>query len=36
LSDPLDYEVEYNNRAQVPENPTLIAGWATDAAICRN
>jgi arylformamidase len=28
----VDYEVEYNNRARVPENPSLIAGWARDAA----
>jgi arylformamidase len=27
-----DYEVEYNNRARVPENPALMAGWARDAA----
>jgi arylformamidase len=32
---PVDYEVEYNNRARVPENPALIAGWATDAAAWR-
>jgi arylformamidase len=31
----VDYEVEYNNRARVPENPALIAGWATDAAAWR-
>jgi arylformamidase len=31
----VDYEVEYNNRARVPENPALIAGWATDAAAYR-
>jgi arylformamidase len=31
----VDYEVEYNNRARVPENPSLIAGWATDAAAYR-
>jgi arylformamidase len=35
LSDPVDYEVEYNNRARVPENPALIAGWASDAAAYR-
>jgi arylformamidase len=35
LSDPIDYEVEYNNRARVPENPALIAGWAKDAAAYR-
>jgi arylformamidase len=28
----VDYEVEYNNRARVPEHPALIAGWARDAA----
>ena len=28
----IDYEVEYNNRARVPENPMLMAGWARDAA----
>jgi arylformamidase len=32
----VDYEVEYNNRARVPENPALIAGWATDAAAWRD
>lgn len=31
----IDYEVEYNNRARVPENPTLMAGWASDAAAYR-
>jgi arylformamidase len=31
----VDYEVEYNNRARVPENPALIAGWARDAAAYR-
>src|SRR5258706_11727928 len=31
----IDYEVEYNNRARVPENPALIAGWARDAAAYR-
>jgi arylformamidase len=30
-----DYEVEYNNRARVPENPMLMAGWARDAAAYR-
>jgi arylformamidase len=28
----VDYEIEYNNRARVPENPALMAGWARDAA----
>jgi arylformamidase len=31
----VDYEVEYNNRARVPENPALIAGWARDAVAYR-
>jgi arylformamidase len=31
----VDYEVEYNNRARVPENPELMAGWARDAAAYR-
>jgi arylformamidase len=31
----IDYEVEYNNRARVPENPILMAGWARDAASYR-
>jgi len=31
----IDYEVEYNNRARVPEHPALIAGWAKDAAAYR-
>jgi arylformamidase len=35
LSAPVDYEVEYNNRARVPENPALMAGWASDAAAYR-
>jgi arylformamidase len=32
---PVDYEVEYNNRARVPESADLIAGWARDAAAYR-
>lgn len=32
----VDYEVEYNNRARVPENPALMAGWARDAAAYRD
>ena len=35
LSATVDYEVEYNNRARVPEHPALIAGWARDAAAYR-
>jgi arylformamidase len=35
LTADIDYEVEYNNRARVPENPALIAGWARDAAAWR-
>lgn len=31
----VDYEVEYNNRARVPEHPGLIQGWAQDAAAYR-
>jgi arylformamidase len=31
----IDYEVEYNNRARVPENPALMTGWARDAAAYR-
>lgn len=31
----IDYEAEYNNRARVPENPALMAGWAKDAAAYR-
>jgi arylformamidase len=35
LSKTVDYEVEYNNRARVPENPEIMAGWARDAAAYR-
>ena len=35
MSAAVDYEVEYNNRARVPENPSIIAGWARDAAAYR-
>jgi arylformamidase len=35
LNADVDYEVEYNNRARVPEHPSLIAGWAKDAAAYR-
>jgi arylformamidase len=35
LNAPVDYEVEYNNRVRVPENPALMAGWASDAAAYR-
>jgi arylformamidase len=31
----IDYEAEYNNRARVPEHPSLIAGWARDAQVYR-
>jgi arylformamidase len=31
----IDYEVEYNNRARVPEHPAIIAGWVKDAASYR-
>jgi arylformamidase len=32
LSAEIDYEVEYNNRARVPEHPTYIAEWVKEAA----
>jgi arylformamidase len=35
LNPDVDYEVEYNNRARVPENPAIIAGWARDAQAYR-
>jgi arylformamidase len=35
LNATVDYEVEYNNRARVPEHPALFAGWAKDAAAYR-
>ncbi len=35
LNPNVDYEVEYNNRARVPENPAIIAGWARDAKAYR-
>ena len=35
LNAAVDYEVEYNNRARVPENPGIIAGWARDAQAYR-
>src|ERR1700710_101678 len=31
----VDYDVEYNTRARVPENPAWTAGWARDAAAYR-
>jgi arylformamidase len=31
----IDYEVEYNNRARVPEHPAIIEGWARDAKAYR-
>ncbi len=35
MSAVIDLEVEYNNRARVPESPALIAGWARDAKAYR-
>jgi len=35
LSADVDYETEYNNRARVPENPAIIAGWSRDAKAYR-
>lgn len=32
----IDYEVEYNNRARVPEHPEIFARWARDAAAYRD
>src|SRR5215467_3589185 len=31
----IDYEVEYDNRARVPEHPQIFARWATDSASYR-
>jgi arylformamidase len=31
----VDYEVEYDNRARVPEHPQIFAGWARDAEAYR-
>lgn len=31
----MDYEVEYNNRARVPEHPEIFARWERDAAAYR-
>ncbi len=31
----IDWEVEYNNRARVPEHPQIFARWARDAAAYR-
>jgi arylformamidase len=33
---PIDYEVEYNNRARVAEHPEIMACWARDAAAYRD
>lgn len=30
-----DLEREYNNRARVPENPGIIASWASESAAYR-
>jgi arylformamidase len=35
LNAEVDYEVEYNNRARVPENPAIIAAWANEAKAYR-
>jgi arylformamidase len=35
LNADVDYEVEYNNRARVPENPAIMAGWSCDAKAYR-
>jgi arylformamidase len=31
----IDYELEYNNRTRVPENPAIMASWGRDAAAYR-
>ena len=35
MSTDVDYEVEYNNRARVPEHPAIMAGWSRDAKAYR-
>ena len=35
MSADVNYETEYNNRARVPENPAIIAGWSRDAQAYR-
>ena len=35
MSADVDYETEYNNRARVPENPAIIAGWSREAKAYR-
>jgi arylformamidase len=35
VSAEIDYEVEYNNRARVPEHPVHMAGWVRDAKAYR-
>jgi arylformamidase len=35
MNSKIDHEVEYNNRARVPEHPEILAGWARDAAAFR-
>jgi arylformamidase len=32
----IDYEVEYNNRARVPEHPQIFAAWVSEAAAYRH
>lgn len=32
---PVDFEAEYDNRANVPEHPAIMAGWERDAAAYR-
>src|SRR4051812_2346806 len=33
---PIDYELEYNNRARVPEHPEIFTRWQRDAAAYRD
>src|SRR5690242_1867408 len=32
---PIDYEVEYNNRARVPDHPQIFVRWQEEAAAYR-
>lgn len=36
MSDAIDYEAEYDNRARVPEHPAIFEAWVRDAAAFRS
>lgn len=36
MTDAVDYEAEYNNRARVPEHPAILASWFHNAAAYRD